>query len=109
MPGMKTIPSAGISDYQNRTVTIDVTGVCQQSVLKTSNYQLKIPYSQMSQALQSIHRQGGKVASIQLMSNPPVKSGGQPASQPAEAPVAEAPIADGSDEASPDSSKRKRR
>jgi phycocyanin-associated, rod len=104
MPGMKTIPSAGISDYQNRTVTIDVTGVCQQSVLKTSNYQLKIPYSQMSQTLQAIHRQGGKVASIQLMGNPPATSGSQPASQPAEA-----PSADEGDAEAPDSSKRKRR
>ncbi|MGD1896418.1 MAG: phycobilisome linker polypeptide [Phormidesmis sp.] len=72
MAGMNVLGSAGISDYQNRTVTIEVSGIAQQSVLKTSNYTVRVPYSQMSQAMQSINRQGGKVASIQLMGNTPV-------------------------------------
>ncbi len=72
MAGMNTLGSAGISDYQTRTVTIEVAGVRQQSVLKTSSYTVRVPYSQMSQAMQTINRQGGKVASIQLMGNPPV-------------------------------------
>ena len=75
MSGMNTLGSTGISDHQSRTVTIEVAGVCQQSVLKTSNYQVRVPYSQMSQAMQSINRQGGKVASVQLMGNPPVTAG----------------------------------
>ncbi|MGB3671514.1 MAG: phycobilisome linker polypeptide, partial [Phormidesmis sp.] len=64
MAGMNTLGSAGISDYQTRTVTIEVAGVCQQSVLKTGSYTVRVPYSQMSQAMQSINRQGGKVASV---------------------------------------------
>lgn len=75
MAGMNTLGSAGISDYQTRTVTIEVAGVCQQSVLKTGNYTVRVPYSQMSQAMQSINRQGGKVASVQLMGNPPAVAG----------------------------------
>jgi len=34
MAGMNTLGSAEISDYQTRTVTIEVAGICQQSVLK---------------------------------------------------------------------------
>ncbi|MEL6469305.1 MAG: phycobilisome linker polypeptide [Cyanobacteria bacterium J06623_4] len=76
MAGMNVLGSAGISDYKNRTVTIEVAGVCQQSVLKTSNYQVRVPYSQMSEAMQSINRQGGRVASVQIMGNPPVRFDG---------------------------------
>ncbi|MGC1305975.1 MAG: phycobilisome linker polypeptide [Phormidesmis sp.] len=68
---MTTLGSTGTSDYQNRSVTIEVTGVRQQSVLKSGRYQVRVPYSQMSQALQSINRQGGKVASVQLMNQAP--------------------------------------
>ena len=71
MTGMNTLGSPEISDRQGRTVTIEVTGVCQQSVLKSGNYSVRVPYSQMSQALQTIHHQGGKVASVQLAGNPP--------------------------------------
>lgn len=71
MTGMNTLGSTGISDYQNRTVTIEVTGVRQQSVMKTGYYQVRVPYSQMSQALQTINHQGGKVESVQLMGNSP--------------------------------------
>ncbi len=103
MPGMKTLASPGISDYNNRTVTIEVSGVCQQSVMKTSNYKVQVAYSQMSQALQNINRQGGKVVSVQLMGNPPARAG-------TSAPTAEAPAseAEGGDEEKK-SSKRKRR
>ena len=72
MSGMNILGSTGVSDYQNRTVTIEVTGVAQQSVMKTSNYTVRVPYAQMSQTMQSINRQGGKVASVQLMGNDPV-------------------------------------
>ena len=76
MAGMNTLGSAGISDYQTRTVTIEVAGICQQSVLKTGSYTVRVPYSQMSQAMQSINRQGGKVTSVQLMGNPPAVAEG---------------------------------
>ena len=79
MSGMNVLANPGTSDYQNRTVTIEVTGVRQQSVLKRGGYQVRVPYSQMSQAMQTIHRQGGKVASVQVMGDPPaVSTGDQP-------------------------------
>ncbi|MEL6813623.1 MAG: phycobilisome linker polypeptide [Cyanobacteria bacterium J06598_3] len=77
MTGMNVLGNAEISDYQGRTVTIGVTGVCQQSVLKTGSYQVKVPFSQMSQVMQTINRQGGKVASVQITGSPPVTSGAQ--------------------------------
>lgn len=103
MTGMNTLGSAEISDYQGRTVTIGVAGVCQQSVLKTGSYQVRVPFSQMSQAMKTINRQGGKVSSVQIMGNPPVTAGAQPDAQPqAEAAGKDAPK-------KKKSSKRKRR
>lgn len=75
---MNTLGSSGISDYQSRTVTIEVTGVRQQSVLKTGSYQVRVPFSQMSQAMQSINRRGGTVASVQLMGDSPVTAHVEP-------------------------------
>lgn len=63
---MNILGTPEISDYQGRTVTIEVTGVCQQAVNKTASYTVRVPYSQMSQTMQRINRQGGKVASVSL-------------------------------------------
>ena len=63
---MITIGDTNISEYGSRTVTIKVTGVRRQDVMRTSNYTVKVPYSRMSQTIQSISRMGGKVASISL-------------------------------------------
>ena len=67
MPGMSTTGTSGISGYGNRSVSIQVTGVCCQDVMKTSNYEVKVPYSQMSQAMQAINRMGGKVAGVTVV------------------------------------------
>ena len=85
---MNILSSPGVSDYQNRTVTIKVTGVRQQSVHKQGSYQMKVPYSQMSQAMQTIHRRGGQVASVQMGGDPPVVNDGSDAEDraPAEQP-----------------------
>lgn len=66
MPGMNTVGTSGISSYGNRAVSITVTGVCRQDVMKTSTYEIKVPYNQMSRAMQSINRMGGKVGSISI-------------------------------------------
>ena len=105
MSGMNVLGSTGVSDYQNRTVTIEVTGVAQQAVMKTSNYTVRVPYSQMSQTMQSINRQGGKVASIQLMGNEPVVAG---SSSDAPADADDSDVA-AEDESQKKSSRRKRR
>lgn len=66
MSGMITTGDTNISTYGNRTIAIEVTGVCRQDVMRTSNYTVKVPYSRMSQTIQSINRMGGKVAGISL-------------------------------------------
>ncbi|MEL6440325.1 MAG: phycobilisome linker polypeptide [Cyanobacteria bacterium J06621_8] len=66
MLGMIALGNTSISSYDSRTVTIEVTGVCRQAVMRTSNYTLKVPYSRMSSAIQNINRLGGKVTGIYL-------------------------------------------
>jgi hypothetical protein len=66
MSGMITTGDTNISEYGSRTVAIKVTGVCRQSVARTSNYTVKVPYNRMSQTIQNITRMGGKIASVSL-------------------------------------------
>lgn len=66
MSGMITTGDTNISTYGGRTIAIEVTGVCRQDVMRTSNYTVKVPYSRMSQTIKNINRLGGKVASISL-------------------------------------------
>lgn len=67
MAGMSMVGSSIMGYQGNRTVVIDVTGVCRQDVSTTSNYQLKVPYSQMSRMMSAIHRMGGKVAGVTIV------------------------------------------
>ena len=67
---MNILGTPEISDYQGRTVTIEVTGVREQAVNRTASYTVRVPYAQMSQAIQRINRQGGKVASVSLLGKP---------------------------------------
>lgn len=66
MSGMITTGNTNLSTYGSRTIAIEVTGVCRQDVMRTSNYTVKVPYSRMSQTIQGINRMGGKVAGISL-------------------------------------------
>ncbi|MDJ0573142.1 MAG: phycobilisome linker polypeptide [Pleurocapsa sp. MO_192.B19] len=66
MSGMITTGDISVSGYGSRTFSIEVTGVCRQDVMRTSNYTVKVPYSRMSQTIQNINRMGGKVASVSL-------------------------------------------
>ena len=68
MSGMATNGSTGVNNYEDRTFAIEITGVCCQDVTRTSNYSVKVPYNQMSQAIQSVSRMGGKVANVTLIS-----------------------------------------
>ncbi len=67
MSGMITTGDTNVSSYGSRTVEFEVTGVCRQDVMRTSNYKVKVPYSRMSQTMQSINRMGGKVAKVTLL------------------------------------------
>ena len=75
MSGMITTGDTNVSSYGSRTIAIEVTGVCRQDVMRTSNYTVKVPYSRMSQTIQNINRMGGKVANISLGATAPVDSG----------------------------------
>ena len=67
MSGMTTTGVAGISGDSDRSVIIEVTGLCRQDTMKTSNYRVKVPFSGMSQTMQGISRLGGKVASVTVV------------------------------------------
>ncbi|MEL6910039.1 MAG: phycobilisome linker polypeptide [Cyanobacteria bacterium J06598_4] len=84
MSGMITTGANNVSTYGSRTIAINVTGVCRQDVMRTSNYTVKVPYSRMSQTIQTINRMGGKVAGISLGSTvtPEVATAAPPAPEP---------------------------
>lgn len=74
MSGMITTGDSNISGYGSRTVSIEVTGIRRQDVMRTSNYTVKVPYSRMSQTINNISRMGGKVASVSLEGTAPQDS-----------------------------------
>ncbi|NET03286.1 MAG: rod-capping linker protein [Merismopedia sp. SIO2A8] len=75
MSGMATTGTSALSDYNSRSIVIEVTGLCRQDVMRTSNYTVKVPYSRMSQAMQGIMRMGGKVVGVKMASEAPPSEG----------------------------------
>ena len=69
---MITTGNNSLSTYGSRTVTIEVSGVRRQDVMRTSNYTVKVPYSRMSQAIKNINRLGGKVNNVYVGATAPV-------------------------------------
>ena len=67
MSGMVTIGDTNISSYGTRTVELQVTGICRQDFIRTSNYTIKVPYSRMSQTLKNINQMGGKVTKVTVL------------------------------------------
>ncbi|MEM6353180.1 MAG: phycobilisome linker polypeptide [Cyanobacteria bacterium P01_D01_bin.14] len=82
MVGMMTTGSAAVSDYNGRAVVIDVTGVARQSVSKTSNYQVKVPYSQIKATLRNLTQMGGQITKVTVVG---ADSSEGAAAEPAEA------------------------
>lgn len=68
MSGMLTTGTADLSDYNSRTMIIEVTGALGDLVRK-SNYTLKVPYNRMSEKVRQINRMGQKIVSIRLASS----------------------------------------
>ncbi|NEQ48761.1 MAG: hypothetical protein F6K11_01320 [Leptolyngbya sp. SIO3F4] len=60
----------GLSDYRSRSVVIEVAGMANQTISRASNYQVKVPFSQMSVALRNISCQGGKVVKVTVQGQP---------------------------------------
>jgi CpcD/allophycocyanin linker domain len=50
----------------DRMVRLEVAGLRQQQMSRTSNYSITIPYRSMSSAMQNIMRLGGKVVGVQV-------------------------------------------
>ena len=69
MSGMATSGTTNLSDYSGRNVTIEVTGLCRQDLMRTSNYTVKVPYSRMSETMKGISRIGGKVTGVTVVSS----------------------------------------
>ena len=61
---MITTGTTALSDYNNRTITIEVTGLCNQNVMRQGNFTFKVPYSRMSEMMKKIHRLGAQVVRI---------------------------------------------
>ncbi|ESA36356.1 phycobilisome-associated family protein [Leptolyngbya sp. Heron Island J] len=80
---------SALSDYRSRSVVIEVAGMANQTISRVSNYQVKVPFSQLSAALHTISCQGGKVVNVDIQ-------GGQ--SQDAVQPTASGTAAPASDQ-----------
>jgi len=70
MSGMTAMGACSPSNYDSRTVIIEVSGLCRQDISRTSNYQVKIAHSSMMPAIQNIIRMGGKIDKITVTSGP---------------------------------------
>lgn len=60
MAGMMT---SGVSG-SDTMVEFLVTGVCRQEISRTSDMNIRVPRSRMSQTMQNIHRMGGTIVGI---------------------------------------------
>lgn len=70
MTGMTTIGATSLSSYNNRTITIAISGLCNQATSRHSNYVIQIPYSRLSTTMKSIGRSGAKIVSVTLNGQP---------------------------------------
>lgn len=66
MAGMTTTGCTEVSGYNSRAVTLDVASVARQAVAKASNYQVKVPFSQMSETMRNVAQLGGKIVGVSV-------------------------------------------
>jgi CpcD/allophycocyanin linker domain len=73
--------STDITSYGSRLATLEVTGIS----LRNSHQTMMVPLNRLSQAMQQIHRRGGKIISVNTgastLSMPVVEQSVPPASQ----------------------------
>ena len=91
MVGMTTTGTATVSGHDGRSVIIDVTGVARQDIAKTSNYQVKVPYSQINASIRNITRLGGNINRVLVVGADDVAE--LTASNSASGAVADEPVA----------------
>ncbi|AUT01707.1 hypothetical protein CLI64_15670 [Nostoc sp. CENA543] len=63
------IAPGNFSEYSSCRVKITVTGGCDQGIMRKGKYTKTIPYNCLSQTIQSIHRLGGKITQITLLTS----------------------------------------
>jgi phycocyanin-associated, rod len=68
MSGMANNITPNLSDYESRTVMIEVSGIS-QCWIRNSHYVMKVSYSRLSNAIQQINRMGGKIISVKTALN----------------------------------------
>jgi CpcD/allophycocyanin linker domain len=84
------------SNYGSRSVTLEVTGICNQQVMRTGTCTMTTSYNRLSQAIKGVHRLGGKVEKVTMFPaaipavNQSVNQSVKPASAPS-APTAQTP------------------
>ena len=69
MAGMARTGATSLSDYNSRVVAIEVTGLCRQSVMRTSNYRVKVSCFCLGRTIQSISPMGGHIARVTILSS----------------------------------------
>ena len=68
-----------MADYDELMLLVEVTGLRQQGMMRTSHATFKIPYRLLARILQLIRLRGGKIVRIHsLASSPPTKTGDRP-------------------------------
>jgi len=65
---MNTIPMFGISDYANRLFSLEVQSCNTEAAVREKNHIIKVSFSCLAQTIQSIHRLGGTVINVTLLS-----------------------------------------
>jgi hypothetical protein len=70
MYGIAITGNSNTSDYNNRMVVLEVTGVLNAKVRNT-HYTIKVPYARLSQTVQRICRAGGKIGNVTMASFSP--------------------------------------
>ncbi|MBW4508534.1 MAG: hypothetical protein KME64_18775 [Scytonematopsis contorta HA4267-MV1] len=71
MYGMATIGTQNLSDYNSRTVVIEVITGGSHKNIRNSHSTLKVPYSSLSQTIGRITSRGGKIVSVSMLSSSP--------------------------------------
>ena len=79
MKQMTTIETSQMSNYDDRIIEIEVTGVCRQYFKRVSTYKKKVSHKRMNEALREIYSLGGKIVSVTLLgestaTQPPVET-----------------------------------
>ncbi|NEO30508.1 MAG: hypothetical protein F6K36_08750 [Symploca sp. SIO3C6] len=64
---MTTTGAMSLSDHDNRTVEIEVVGIC-NNLARKSNRTITVPYRRLSQEMQRLMRLGSTIVSVKLVS-----------------------------------------